>query len=142
MQKKSLIEKLHDIQDSQKNTNHLPTDEVVNLCKDQRIPLSQAYGVATFFTMFSVDPRGRYIIRICQNQSCHMAGSVSVVDELKEYLGIEFGETTQDGLFTLEHSSCLGMCSIAPCMMINEHPYGNLTPKKVRDIIEKMKAGA
>jgi NADH-quinone oxidoreductase subunit E len=142
VQKKSLIEKLHDLQDSQHQTNHLSKTEVIKLCEQDRTPLSQAYGVATFYTMFSVEPRGRHIIRICENQSCHMADAVQVVDELKKYLGIEFGETSSDGLFTLEHSSCLGMCSIAPCMMIDEHPYGNLTPSKAIEIIQKMKAGA
>ncbi len=142
MQNKSLIEKLHDVQKNQKNTNHLPKNEMADIAKESNISSSKAYGVATFYTMFSVKPRGRHIIRVCENQACHMAGSINVVDALKKHLDINFNETTSDGLFTLEHSSCLGMCSIAPCMMIDEHPYGNLTPSKVVDIIQKMKAGA
>lgn len=142
MQNKSLIEKLHDVQKNQKNTNYLPKDEMAEIAKESNVSVSKAYGVATFYTMFSVKPRGRHIIRVCENQACHMAGSINVVDALKEHLGINFNETTADGLFTLEHSSCLGMCSIAPCMMIDDHPYGNLTPSKVVDIIQKMKAGA
>lgn len=141
MSKKSLIEKLHDLQDSQKNTNHLPKKQLVEISKECQTPLAETYGVATFYTMFSVEPRGRHIIRICENQSCHMTEALSVVESLKNHLTIEFGETTADGLFTLEHSSCLGMCSIAPCMMIDDHPYGNLTPSKIVDIINKIKAG-
>ncbi len=142
MQKKSLIEKLHDIQENQKNTNHLPKDMIIEAAKESNVSLSKAFGVATFYTMFSTQKRGKHIIRICQNQSCHMANSALVVDELKKTLCIDFGETSEDGLFTLEHSSCLGMCSIAPCMMIDDRPYGNLTPGKVVEIIHSIKVGA
>jgi NADH:ubiquinone oxidoreductase subunit E len=141
VQKKSLIEKLHDLQNDQKNTNHLPTNQLVEISKENDTPLAEIYGVATFYTMFSVAPRGRHIIRVCENQACHMAGAVNIVESLMHHLGIAFGETTADGLFTLEHSSCLGMCSIAPCMMIDEHPYGNLTPSRIVEIINKIKAG-
>ena len=140
-EKKSLIEKLHDIQDHHPDTHYLPEKDMIELSEQSCVAPSKVFGVATFYTMFSTKPRGKHIIRICENQTCHMAEAESVIEHLQQVLGIEIGETTQDGLFTLELSSCLGMCSVAPAMMIDEIPFGNLSNEKIDKIVHQLKGG-
>jgi len=139
--KKSLIEKLHDIQDHHPDHHYLPENEMITLAETDRTPPSKVFGVATFYTMFSTKPRGKHIIRICENQTCHMAAAKDMINHLQNLLGVGIGETTADGLFTLELSSCLGMCSVAPSMMIDEMPFGNLTHEKIDKIIQQLKGG-
>ncbi len=101
------------------------------------LPYSYVHGVATFYSMFSLKPRGKYIIRVCESPTCHLMGSSDVIIELAKTLGVGIGETTKDGLFTLELTSCIGVCGVAPAMMINEEVFGNLTPERVQQIIEE-----
>jgi NADH-quinone oxidoreductase subunit E len=127
---------LHDLQDS--NAQHYVAVEDIEACADYlNVPYSYVHGVATFYTMFSLTPRGRHIIRLCESPPCHLMGSITVLDYLKEKLSVGVGETTPDGAFTLELSSCLGICGVAPAMMINDHMYGKLTPDKVDAILEE-----
>ena len=93
-------------------------------------------GVASFYTMFSLKPRGRNIIRLCDSPPCYLMGSTSLLDYLKTSLGIDIGTTTSDGAFTLETTSCLGACGVAPAMMLNDEMFGNLTPEKIDAILE------
>jgi len=101
-------------------------------------PLAQLYGVATFYSLFSLNPRGKYIIRICESPPCHLMGSDSIIDFVKKELNVNVGETTKDEKFTLETTSCLGICAVAPAMMINDEMYGNLTPGKIREILANL----
>jgi NADH-quinone oxidoreductase subunit E len=94
------------------------------------------HGVATFYSMFSLVPRGKYIIRVCSSPACHLKGATNVINILREKLNVEVGKTTQDGLFTLETASCLGACCAAPALMINDEIYGHLDEKKIDEIIE------
>ena len=98
-------------------------------------------GVVGFYSMLSKEPRGKYIIRLCQSPPCFIKGFTNILQILKKQLGLDVNETTEDGLFTLEFSSCLGVCGIAPAMSINNEVYGNLTEKKVIEIIENYKRG-
>ena len=107
-----------------------------------KVPYSYVHGVATFYTMFSLAPRGRHIIRLCDSPPCHLMGSTSVLDYLKEKLGIDVGETTPDGAFTLELASCLGVCGVAPAIMINDEMFGKLTPERVDGILEERRKGS
>lgn len=134
-----LINVLHAIQDH--FNNFIPPEAAEELSELMNLPPSKIYEVLTFYTMFSTKPRGRYVIRVCQSTPCHVTGGREVIEALKETLGIDFGETTEDGLFTLEYSSCLGLCGVAPVMMINDMAYGNLTPERVKAIIEELKGG-
>ena len=134
-----LINVLHAIQDH--FDNFIPPEAAEELSKLMNLPPSKIYEVLTFYTMFSTKPRGKYVIRVCQSTPCHVTGGREVIEALKETLGIDFGETTEDGLFTLEYSSCLGLCGVAPVMMINDMAYGNLTPERVKAIIEELKGG-
>jgi NADH-quinone oxidoreductase subunit E len=119
--------------------HYLNKEVIKKVSKHLNISLSQIYGVITFYTMFSVKPRGKFIIRICQSAPCHLMGSKSLIEHLEQLLRVDVGETTEDGVFTLETTSCLGVCGVAPAMMINDDVYGNLTPERVNNIIEKMR---
>lgn len=134
-----LINTLHRIQDH--FGNFIPPEAAETLAELMNLPLSKIYEVLTFYTMFSTRPRGKYVIRVCESTPCHVTGGKAVVEALKETLGIDFNQTTEDGLFTLEYSSCLGLCGVAPVMMINDMAYGNLTPERVKAIIEELKGG-
>ncbi len=132
------------LKDVQSEFGHLDDKVLTQVAKLVDIPLSEVYGVATFYSLFTTEEKGKYIIRCCNNAPCHVNGSKKVLDKVKEYLGIEFGETTDCKMFTLEFTSCLGLCAVAPVMMINEEVYGNLTPEKAVSILSdyKLKGGS
>ena len=100
-------------------------------------PLSEVYGVATFYSFFSTKPRGENTIRVCLGTACYVRGGKKIVDRLMEILGINIGETTQDGKFTLEVMRCIGACGLAPAMTINDKVYKLVNPDKLQAIIEK-----
>ena len=121
----------------QKETGYL-CDEVLTQVADKlNLPLSKVYGVATFYSLFTVKPKGKHIIRVCESAPCHIVGAQEVYRALEENLGIKAGENSPDGLFTLEFASCLGVCGVAPAIMINEDVYGNLTPEMIPGILAK-----
>ncbi len=104
------------------------------------LPPVQVYEIATFYTMYNRQPVGRYHIQVCTNVSCMLLGAENLVDYIKKRLGIEVGETTSDGLFTLSTVECLGSCGTAPVMQINDEYYENLTKEKVDDILNTLKS--
>ena len=104
------------------------------------IPVSDVYGVATFYAQFNLEPKGQYTISVCMGTACYVKGSRKVLDKLEEVLGIQAGHTTPDGLFTLNATRCLGACGLAPVMMINEDVYGRLTPDEIPGIIAKYRS--
>jgi len=131
----SLLYILHDLQDLNPQ-NYLTSEDVKAVSEYLGISVGEVESVISFYSMFSRKPRGRYVIRFCSSPTCHLLEGPRVLEELKKLLGIEVGQTTGDGLFTLEMTSCLGACGVAPAMMINDEIYGNLTPFKVKEIIE------
>jgi NADH:ubiquinone oxidoreductase subunit E len=131
----NLLQILHDLQDSS-GDNSLHRDEIEALAKEMDIPVSDIVGTATFYSMFSFEPRGRHIIRLCESPPCYVMGEENVLAAIGSKLGIGFGETTADGCFTLEPTSCLGACGVAPVMMIDDEIYGNLTEAKVAEILD------
>ncbi len=133
-----LINALHQIQN--RFGNYIPVEAAKVVAEELNVPESKVYEVLTFYTMFSTKPRGKYVIRVCVNLPCHVTGGRQIVEALKETLGIDFDQTTKDGLFTLERTSCLGLCGVAPVIMVNDEYYGDLTPKKVKEIIESLRA--
>jgi NADH-quinone oxidoreductase subunit E len=136
--KDNLINILHDIQDN--HPQNYVSEEAVQATADYlKIPVNHIYGVLTFYSMYSTKPRGKNIIRLCESPPCYMKGSVNILKKLKELLAVKTGETTKDGLFTLELCACLGICGNAPVMMINEDFFGNLTEEKVELIINNYK---
>ena len=101
---------------------------------------SQVYGVATFYSRFTVQPRRKYIISQCLGTACYVRGAQDVYDEFAKQLGIGPGETTEDGLFTLESARCIGCCGLAPALMVNDEVFGRLTPGDVAGILDKYRA--
>jgi NADH-quinone oxidoreductase subunit E len=127
---------LHELQD--RNPQHYISKEDIEAVADYLgVPYSYVHGVATFYTMFSLTPRGRHVIRLCDSPPCHLMGSASTLDYIKEKLGIDVGQTTADGAFTLELASCLGICGVAPAIMINEEMFGKLTPERLDAILDE-----
>ena len=127
---------LHELQDN--NPQQYLANADIEKCADYlNIPYSYVHGVVTFYSMFSLKPRGRYIIRLCDSPPCHLMGSESLLDYLKKKLKVDVGETTADGVFTLEITSCLGICGVAPALMMNEEMIGNLTPERVDTVLEE-----
>lgn len=134
----ALLQVLHAIQDLGAQ-NWLTEHELLWVAEGLAVPPSKVYGVATFYSMYSVRERGRHLIRVCENAPCHVVGASDVIAALKQQLGIELGGTTADGCFTLELTSCLGVCGVAPAMMIDQTVYGNLTPEKLSGILAEYK---
>ncbi len=97
----------------------------------------EVYGVVSFYSFLGVEPKGKFIVRLCRSISCDMAGRERVARQLRNDLGINFGETTSDGKFTLEWTNCLGMCDEGPAMLVNEVSHVGVTPEKVHDILEQ-----
>ena len=134
----NLLAILHDIQDA--SPEHYLSDADLRAAADYlRLPYSFVHGVASFYTMYSLKPRGRNLIRVCQSPPCHLLGSSTISRELIKLLGVGFGETTADRLFTLEMTSCLGVCGVAPAMMVNDRVYGNLTAERIADIVDDLR---
>ena len=135
--RENLLQILHDIQ-NQSDRNYISEENIKTLSEEMKIPVSDIKGTASFYTMYSFIPRGKYIIRICESPPCHILGAQTIFDAVEKKLGIKEGETTKDGLFTLEATSCLGICGVAPAMMINDEAYGNLDEKKINEILEQI----
>jgi NADH-quinone oxidoreductase subunit E len=128
----ALIPILHAIQGEYR---YLPKEALKQVATSLKLPFSQVSSVATFYSMFSVKPRGQYIIRVCTSAPCYVNQGPHVLQVLKKELGIKLNETTSDGKFTLESTECVGACQMTPVMTINGKPYGDLTPGKIKSIL-------
>ncbi len=114
---------------------------IMALSEFLKIPPANIKGMVTFYTMFNRKPVGKYHIQVCRNLSCSLMGAEHIIDFLKRKLGIDEGETTKDGLFTLSTVECLGSCGTAPVMMINDDYYENLSEKRIERILEDLRDG-
>ncbi|MBR4867501.1 MAG: NAD(P)H-dependent oxidoreductase subunit E [Clostridia bacterium] len=114
---------------------HLPLDIQVLIADGVGCPVTDVYGVATFYAQFSLTPKGDYIISVCTGTACFVLGAQLVLDEVVKELGINPGETTADGKFTIQDTRCLGCCGLAPVMTINDKVYGKLKPADIKDIL-------
>lgn len=123
------------LEEVQEKWGYLPRDVLGYVAKRLEVPSSTVYGVATFYAFLNTRPAGKYVIRVCKSTPCHVRGAVHVLETLRKELGIREGETTKDGRFTLEVTSCLGVCGVAPAMMINDVTYGNLTEDRIREVL-------
>lgn len=130
------------LQDVQEIYGYLPENAMQDIAEFLDMPLSGIYGVATFYNQFRLTPLGKNIIRVCRGTACHVKGSNDILTALELELGVKAGETTRDKLFTLETVACIGACSIAPVININEEYYGRLAVKEVSKIISKYKREA
>jgi len=128
----NLIPVLQDIQDE---FNYLPKEELQAVAERLQVPLTQVYSVATFFKMFSLEPKGRHQIRVCLGTACHLRGGQRLVETMTRRLGVEVGHTTEDLNFSLETVGCLGSCAQAPLMMIDDRYFGSMAVDKITDIL-------
>lgn len=133
-----LIEVLLEVQ-SQSDENYITEEELEIIAKELNIPLSRAYGVATFYSMLSTKKRGKYVIQICNSGPCYIKNSKEVARAFESALGIKIGEMTEDGLFSLEYTSCIGACDLAPAVKINDNIYGNLDREKIYKLIDSLR---
>lgn len=124
------------LQKAQGIYGYLPKDVLYHVADRIGSSPAEVMGVATFYSQFRLTPIGKYLIMSCQGTACHVNGSERISAAISEYLGIKDGETTDDGLFTLENVACLGCCSLAPVIMINGEAYGNLTPDKAISVLK------
>jgi len=133
--KENLLNILHALQDN--HPSHcLPEATLAEVADYLNLPKSSVFGVATYYSMFSIKPRGRNIIRVCVSPVCNLMKGDELLAALENLLGIKPGETTPCETFTLETSECLGFCVASPCMMVNRDVYGDLNEKKAQEIIE------
>ncbi len=129
------------LQEVQEAVGHLPPAVQERIAAGLKIQGSEVFGVMSFYSMYSWKPKGRYVIRMCESPPCHIAAAGNMLHALQQELGVGVGETTGDGLFTLELSACLGVCEVAPAMQINEVVIGNLTPAKIKEVLADYRAG-
>jgi NADH-quinone oxidoreductase subunit E len=127
------------LQSTQQLYGFIPEDAFRLISEATGVPVSDIYGVATFYAQFRLKPVGKNIIKVCHGTACHVQNANAISDALKETLQISEGETTPDGLFTLESVACLGCCSLAPVMMIGEDTHGKLTGKTASRIVKDLK---
>ena len=127
------------LQHTQEIYGYIPTDAVYHIAERTGETPAKIMGVATFYSQFRLEPMGKYLVMACGGTACHVNGSEKITAAISEYLGIESGMTTADGLFTFEKVACLGCCSLAPVIMINGEAYGNLTQEKAVAILENLR---
>jgi len=130
------------LQELQASYGYLPSAALEYVTEQTDITRRQIIGVATFYDQFRFTPVGRHLIRVCHGTACHVNGAVRISQVVENFLGIKNRETTEDGLFTLETVACLGCCSLAPVMMIDDTTYGRLTPDEVRKILKGYRENA
>ncbi|MFZ5974648.1 MAG: NADH-quinone oxidoreductase subunit NuoE [Bacillota bacterium] len=112
--------------------------EVQNFIAEKMdIPMTDVYGVATFYSQFALEPKGEYVISVCLGTACYVRGVQAVLERLQKELNVEVGKTTSDRKFTLEATRCLGCCGLAPVMTINENVYGRMTPEDVARVLKE-----
>lgn len=126
----SLLSKIQD------TFGYLPQEAMSKVARELDISEASLYGVATFYAMFRFNPPGKYTIKLCRGTACHVQGSLLIAQEVVRHLGISEGDTTDDGLFTLQPVACLGCCGLAPVMMVEDKVYGRLTPNKAIQVLE------
>ncbi|MDF2987302.1 MAG: NADH-quinone oxidoreductase, subunit [Eubacterium sp.] len=132
----ALIPVLHETQEVY---GYLPEDVLKKISEGLNVPLAEIYGVVTFYTQFSLNPKGRFKINVCMGTACYVKGSGDILDRFKEKLGIEVGQCTEDGKFSLDACRCIGACGLAPVIMINDDVHGRLVPDDVDGILDKYK---
>ena len=125
------------LQDIQAEYNYLPKDALIEVSRGLEIPLTRVYSVATFFKAFSLEPRGRHLIRVCLGTACHVRGAVRILETLERELGIKAGENTEDLRYTLETVNCVGACALGPIVIVDEEYSGEMKTEKVKPLLEK-----
>ena len=134
-QKDNLIAILNDIQEKY---GYIPKLAQIEISNSLSIPMAEIYGVITFYSRFTTTPKGKYNISVCMGTACFVKGSQSLLERTKEKLNIKSGQTTEDGLFSIDELRCVGACGLAPVFMVNDEVYGNATVKQLDKIIDNI----
>jgi len=121
---------------AQETYGYLPKDVQLFIARKLGVPAAKVYGVATFYSLFSMEKRGRYRVNVCLGTACYVRGAEAVLKEFENDLKIGSKQTTDDGMFTLDSVRCVGACGLAPVVMVNDKVYGRVTPGEVRSIVE------
>ena len=129
------------LQEAQEVYGYLPVEVQTMIAKGLEVPLEEVFGVSTFYSQFSLTPKGKYNISVCLGTACYVKGAAVVLDAISKSLGIQPEECTQDGMFSLTACRCVGACGLAPVMTVNDEVYGRLVPEDVEGILEKYKNG-
>lgn len=129
-----IIPLLQQLQDAY---GYLPSDVILAACEETSLPASRVFGVATFYSQFSLEPRGKHLVRCCKGTACHVRGGHRLRDTIERVLGVGDGDTTKDGKFSLETVACLGTCFLAPVMMVDGNYYGHVSPDRVKKILDQ-----
>lgn len=130
------------LQDIQRLENYLPQETLQHVSQKLEVPLTRIYYITTFYKSFSLEPRGRHIVRCCLGTACHLNGAVQNLEQVERTLDIAEGGTTEDRTFSLETVNCVGTCALAPVMMVDEDYYGAVTPGKVDKILSAYSNGS
>jgi len=125
------------LQDIQEEYRYLPQEAMCRVSEALDVPLIEVFRLANFYKAFSLKPRGRHLITVCTGTACHVQGAPKLVDEVLDLLDVQPGETTRDGLFTVDTVNCLGACALAPVLVIDGVYYDHVTPQKLRALIER-----
>jgi len=126
------------LQQAQEIYGYLPADVLTRIAQRMNVPVSQVYGVATFYAQFFLTRRGEHVIRVCDGTACHVKGAPRLITALEKELGISAGETTPDYKFTLEVVYCLGSCGLAPVAVVDGEVVGHLVPEKILDLVRNL----
>jgi NADH:ubiquinone oxidoreductase subunit E len=124
------------LQAIQEEIGYVPPQYVGTIADELGLFPAQVQGVVSFYSQFYSEPKGRYLVRVCQGTSCHVRGGRQILQAVREKLGIDVGETTEDGMFSLETVACLGTCFLSPAMMVGRDYYGLLTPRRVPSVLD------
>lgn len=134
--KSNLIQILNEVQEGY---GYIPEMAQKRISEYLNIPMAEIYGVITFYSRFTLKPKGKYHIAVCLGTACFVKGSEKILDRVKQRLGIDVGETTKDGKFSIEATRCIGACGLAPVFTVNNEVYGNATPEMIDKVIEEYK---
>jgi len=128
----AVIPVLQEIQDTY---GYVPPAAIQRIADNMNVPASGVFGIVTFYAQFRLQPLGKNLIKVCHGTACHLGGAEMVAERLAQVISAKEGETSPDGIFTAERVACLGCCSLAPCMMVNDKTYGRLTPEAIDKIV-------
>jgi NADH:ubiquinone oxidoreductase subunit E len=136
-QPQQLVEVLQDVQEA---FGYIPQEAMTMVSRELGVPLIEVSRVANYYKAFSLQPRGKHVITVCMGTACHVRGAARLLDELKGEFGMEPGQTTADGMFTLERVNCLGACALGPVVVLDGKYHGKMTPNKLRKLIQSAQA--
>lgn len=125
------------LEEAQVALEYLPMSVQKKIASGLNLPLSRVYGVVTFYSFFTMTPRGKHTVRVCLGTACYVRGGKALIDTLEKQFGVKEGETTPDRMFTLESVRCLGACGLGPVIVVDEHVHGRVKPGKVKEILSQ-----